>query len=98
MLSYLLAVLAAYRVARMLAMEEGPFGIFERVRSALGGDAQANWLGRGISCPLCLGFWCSLAMALLLAHQDPTMHRSEIVLAWLGIAGAQTLLHLWIEK
>lgn len=97
MLSYVLAVLASYRIARMLAMEEGPLELFARVRERFDSD-QKTWLGRGLNCPLCLGFWVSLAMALLLAHQDPTMHRSEIVLAWLGIAGAQTLLHLWIEK
>lgn len=97
MIDYVLAVLAAYRVARMLAMEEGPFELFARVRERFDPE-QATWLGRGLSCPLCIGFWCSLAMALLLAHQNPAMHRSEILLAWLAIAGAQTLLHLWIEK
>lgn len=97
MISYLLAILASYRLARMLAMEEGPLEIFARVRNRFDPE-QATWLGRGLNCPLCLGFWCSLVMALLLAHQDATMHRSETLLAWLAIAGGQTLLHLWAEK
>lgn len=97
MLSYILAVLAAYRIARMLAMEEGPLELFARVRDRFDPE-QKTWLGRGLNCPLCIGMYVSLAMALLLAHQDPTMHRSETVLAWLGIAGGQTLLHLWAEK
>lgn len=87
-------ILASYRVARMLGMEEGPFGLFERARARLGGEEQATWLGRGISCPLCIGLYASFVIALLL----PAASVPVFILNWLAIAGGMTVLHLWIER
>lgn len=98
MIYLILAILATYRVARMLAIEDGAFDLFAKWRAlADPQSAQETWYARGVNCPLCLGFWVALLFALLLAHQDPAMGRSEIILAWLGIAGAQTLLHVLAE-
>ncbi len=79
----LLSVLAVYRISRMLALEEGPFSVFARARSAVGGDTQETWLGRGVNCPLCLGFWIAGLLTLLL---------KEDALFWLGIAGGAAFL------
>lgn len=87
-------ILASYRVARMLAVEEGPFALFERVRARLGGEEQATWLGRGVACPLCIGFYISFVMALLV----PAVSIQAFVLDWLAVAGGMTILHLWIER
>jgi hypothetical protein len=65
MLEYALAILGAWRLAHMLALEEGPGGVFHLVRERF--DAkQETWLGRGLNCPLCIGFWCSYAIAWLM--------------------------------
>lgn len=98
MIYWILAILASYRVARMIALEDGAFDVFTNIRGKLESWNSEHWITRGLNCPLCIGFWASLAFALVLAHQDSAMGRSEILLAWLGIAGAQTILHLLIEK
>lgn len=85
--------LASFRLARMLALEEGPGGVFDRVRGRCD-PQQTTWLGRGLNCPLCVGFWTSLLMAVLLWDGS----QRKLILNWWGMAGAQSLLHLWIEK
>jgi hypothetical protein len=60
----LLAILAVYRVAFLIAYEEGPFALAERLRSWVvqrwGGK---SWQGRGIACPLCISFWLAFLTA-----------------------------------
>lgn len=92
---FLLSVFAVYRLARMAAMEEGPFDLFVRVRGRIDPE-QATWIGRGINCALCLGFWISLIFAV--ATNWSHVLALPTLLDWLAIAGAQTVLHLWIEK
>lgn len=91
----ILAILAVYRLARMLAQEEGPFDVFYRIRGRIDPE-QKTWIGRGINCALCLGFWLSLIFSIAL-------HRKKVkapptLLDWFAIAGGQAALHLWIEK
>lgn len=76
-LAFLLAVLAVWRVAHMVAREDGPADAFARWRNAIG---QSSWIGRGFHCVLCLSFWLALPAAL---YVDP----DRWPLGWLGIAG-----------
>lgn len=96
MLNLILAVLATYRLALMIATEEGAFGVFAFIRGRIDPD-QETWIGRGLNCPLCIGFWVALGITLLLAHHFP-MSETEIVLHWLGIAGGAVVLHKWLER
>lgn len=89
LITFILAVFATYRVARMVALEEGPGAIFEDMRNFYLTD---DWIGRGIRCPLCLGFWFAaipagtIGMALGLPWwQFAGLH--------LAIAGGQAVLH-----
>ena len=86
--SIILAILATYRIARMLAMEEGAFEIFSKIRKYLGGDEQDTWIGRGINCPLCCGMYVALVFALII---HPSLDLN-LFLIWLAIAGGQTFL------
>src|SRR5262245_51266505 len=88
-LALILAALATYRLARMVTQEEGPLDIFVKLRGAIDPD-QKTWLGRGINCALCVGFWVSLGVAFLLAPFD-----WSLLLIWWGIAGAQILIQKW---
>lgn len=56
-----IAALASYRAARMVAMEDGPFDLFSRLRDRVD-PKQDTWIGRGINCPLCVGMYTSLVM------------------------------------
>lgn len=84
-----LAALAVYRAARMLALEEGPLALFDRWRDLFQAD---NWLGRGVRCPLCVGFWLALPVSLGVLWIDATLPPLAWPLAWLGIAGAAAAL------
>ena len=83
MISFIVATFATYRLAHMLAFEEGPFEVCTRIRNL---HTQDDWIGRGLRCPLCLGFWVALVLAWIVAPADAAW------LWWLGIAGAQTAL------
>lgn len=93
-LALALAVLAVYRAAQFIAFDEGPWSIGYSIRDFAGGyDLDENTgepktvVGRMIICPYCLGVWFALPGAALyfLSGFWPV----ALVLAWLGIAGAQ---------
>jgi hypothetical protein len=56
-----LLAFAAYRLARMLVSEGGPFDIFDRIR------AVANHIGAGslLDCIFCTSVWTSMLMLVL---------------------------------
>lgn len=81
-----LATLATYRIARMIAMEDGPLDVFSLMREKIG---QATWVGRGLHCVLCISAWLSWLVVLLL----PLGSLSEYILTALGIAGAVVIIH-----
>lgn len=81
-----LAILATYRVSRMMALEDGPFDVFSWLRDKV---SQRSWIGRGLACTLCLSFWLAWLSASLLPH----LSWSEYLLASLGIAGGVVVIH-----
>jgi len=85
-IEFIIAALAVYRVARMIALEDGLFDVFARSRGWVIGKfahfEQSHWVARGVQCPLCIGFWLALLGAVIINHWE----------WWLAIAGAQTLL------
>lgn len=52
----IVAALATYRIARLVAQEEGPFELAQKLRNVADPD-QATWIGRGLQCPWCISFW-----------------------------------------
>lgn len=86
-LKLIMLALAAYRLARMFAMEDGPFDVFVRIRARFD-PLQTTWLGRGVNCPLCVGFWASLfALAVwFIPGVGP------IIVTWWAVAGLQTIV------
>lgn len=48
--------LATYRLTRLIAMEEGPLGLAQKLRNVADPD-QRSWIGRGLACPWCISFW-----------------------------------------
>lgn len=88
----LVSALAAYRMARMIFSETGPFAIFARMRRHID-PQQKTWIGVGLNCPYCLGLWSSLLFYWLLEYsQNTTAHFLVNVLA---IAGIQTIIQSW---
>lgn len=81
-----LATLATYRLSRMIAIEDGPADVFSLLRERV---SQRTWVGRGLACTLCVSFWLSWLVALLL----PWTSWQAYVLLSLAISGGVTVIH-----
>lgn len=84
-LSFVIVVLAVWRVSVIIAQDEGPFSVFERVRGRIDPN-QSTWLGRGVRCVGCVSFWVALVALILLDIPNP-------IWVWLGVAGGAMLIH-----
>lgn len=96
LLILIVSIPATYRVARLVAIDDGPFGIFDRLRSSLGRRAanapkHGVWwtLAEWANCPYCVGLWVALIPGFLTYGLN---WRSIAV--WLAIAGGQA----WMEN
>ena len=85
-LQLILAILAVYRVAHMIAKEDGPFDVLSRIRGRIDPE-QKGWVGRGINCAACLSFWLSLVVFAL----------GGSWLEWLAVAGGVLIIHLFFQ-
>lgn len=81
--AFVLGVLATWRVAHLLAHEDGPFDAVLRLRVALGNGV---W-GRLLDCFHCVSVWVAAPIALAVAR-GPV----EWLLAWLALSGSACLL------
>lgn len=88
LIAWALSVLAVYRTARMVAIEDGPGNMFMDVRGAL--LKAPAWVQKGVGCPLCLGFWFAAIPALALAWTFGLW--LWFFGLWLAIAGGQAFL------
>lgn len=79
---FVLAILAVYRVAHMIAKEDGPFDVLAWVRGKVDPDQKA-WIGRGLNCVACLSFYLSLVVFAL----------GGSWLDWLAVAGGVLVLY-----
>jgi hypothetical protein len=88
----IVSALAAYRMARMVVSETGPFAIFARMRRHID-PQQKTWIGIGLNCPYCIGLWSSLLFYCLLEYnQNKTAHFLISVLAIAGIQASHSKL------
>jgi len=83
MLSFVLAVLATWRVTHLLASEDGPGDLIFRFRRLLGD----SWVGKLMDCFHCLSLWIAVPAAWFVSHRPV-----ELVFAWLAISGGACLL------
>lgn len=90
----LITSFAAYRLARFVAIDYGPFDVFLRLRVwagayDYGADGRAvTALGRWIGCIHCVGPWAVVAVFLLAQFEEP--HKWITLLA---IAGMVEVMH-----
>ncbi len=77
------AVLATWRVAHLIAREDGPFDMVVWLRQRAG----TSVVGALMDCPYCLSLWIAMPFALLLARSPLAWS-----VAWLAISGGASLL------
>ena len=82
-LRIVLAVLATWRVAHLIAREDGPFDVVLRLRARTGSGA----LGRLMDCPYCSSIWVAAPWAVWIAHD-----KVEWIAVWLATSGGASLL------
>lgn len=85
-------VFATYRIARMVAHEEGPFEVFTRLRTLVVNKWPDTWLERGIFCALCVSFWAGFAVVAL-----SFAWWGQLLIYGLGLSGASVALTIKIE-
>ena len=94
---FLILSLTCYRLAQLIATDDGPLSIFGRLRQWIDRRAKAEqeqgkrliWQSAadGIHCPFCVGVWVAMPLALVMGGLD-----WYIPIYWLAIAGAQSFL------
>jgi Protein of unknown function (DUF1360) len=80
---FLLAVLATWRIAHLLASEDGPWDLVVRLRVRLGG----NFAGRLMDCFYCLSVWVAAPLAFFVCRRP-----LDLAVTWLALSGAACLL------
>jgi hypothetical protein len=85
-LRLVLAVLATWRLATLLARDDGPWEVVARLRAALG-DGQ---LGRLLDCFRCVSLAVAAPLALAVGRDA-----LECLLAWPALSGAACLIERW---
>jgi uncharacterized protein DUF1360 len=78
-----IAVLATWRLAHLIAREDGPVNVIVRLRARAG----ESMVGRLMDCPYCLSLWIAIPFAFSLARSVPAWFA-----AWLAISGGASLL------
>jgi len=79
---FALGALATWRVAHLIAREDGPADVVFRVRLALG----QGLLAQAMDCFHCVALWVAAPLALVIADSLTTW-----LAAWLALAGAASL-------
>ena len=81
--TFILGVLAVWRLTHLLNAEDGPLKIFARLREMVG----ASFVGELLDCFYCLSLWVAAPFAFLVAN-----HWQEGLLLWPALSGAAILL------
>jgi hypothetical protein len=83
---FLIAALATWRLAFLLARERGPWGIFVRLRDGV----RVGIAGELLKCVKCVGMWVAVPFAFFV-RGDWT----ELVVIWLALAGVTAVIDEW---
>ncbi|SAK90062.1 hypothetical protein AWB80_06372 [Caballeronia pedi] len=87
-LRFLMAALAAWRLASMLAKHDGPGRVLVRIRDA----AHLNIGDGGVACTKCIGVWVAIPFAWFVCNDI-----AGWIVAWLALAGATALIEDWLQ-
>lgn len=86
---FIVAVLATWRLARLVAREDGPFELIVKLRERAG----SGFAGQLMDCPYCLSLWIAIPFASTLADSALAW-----IAAWLAISGGASFLENLLER
>lgn len=87
--AFVLCTLAVWRIAHLIAHEDGPFDIVVRIRSKVG----HGFLGSLLDCFLCVSLWVAAPFAWLVATGW-----TDRIVAWLALSAAASILFLLTDR
>lgn len=91
---FIIIALAVYRLSRLISDEEGPWGIFNKIRALP--PEQSN-LRRGIECIMCVSVWVALPVAISLGVMGFVDLRFT-PFVWLALSAVTVLIRKWEQK
>ena len=94
-LTFVVAIMAAFRLAYAVAREEGPFSVFASLRGRVDPN-QEMWIGRGLNCGACISVWTSLFVVLAILYLP-----AEIVtpfVFWFAVACGALVLNKVVNR
>lgn len=98
-LSFLFAILATWRIARIVTKDT----VSDQARKIVGKQAAGKkqyspewYLAELINCQFCVGVWASILVAFLVSDHKKGV--KSYLLNFMAIAGGQNLLALWIDQ
>lgn len=83
-----LCSLAVFRLTELVAFDEGPFGVFRRIRNLFPQDSLIDQM---LECPYCGSVWWSLILSFFLLWIGAIQQWSAPVW-WLAIAGGAIVI------
>jgi Protein of unknown function (DUF1360) len=83
---FVIAALATWRLAFLLARERGPHGVFDWLRHRAG----RGLAGELLSCVKCTSFWIAIPFAFFVRGTW-----TEMVVIWLALAGMAAVIDEW---
>lgn len=98
-----LAIFTCYRLARLVAKDDGPMFLFEHIRQWVKAKADeesynlGKWhsLSEGLECPYCLGVWFSIPLLLFVIYP---MTITDLFMLLMTISGVQAWLWGVVNK
>ena len=91
-MKFALVILATYRAAQLIAVDDGPFEVFQRLRVWAGVRAHKNAAWKTFAdlvyCPYCVGVWLAALLSMYLRPRNFI----EWLVYWLATAGGQAAL------
>lgn len=95
---FVLAVLVCFRLAQLIALDDGPLDVCFRFR--VWSATKNAQLSKLVSCPYCIGFWFAFALTFTLTCPDLPIpiYARDLVLNGIAIAGGQAFLQGWIDR
>jgi hypothetical protein len=86
---FLIAALATWRLAFLLARERGPWDVFGGLRRA----ATRVGLGELLKCVKCVGLWAAVPFAFFVYGGG-----WDLLVTWLALAGVTALIDEWTRS
>lgn len=76
--------LAVFGISVTMSELHGPFAVCSKIRKFIWAKTNSEWIRDGIYCPICVSFWASIPMVVVVS---PHVTVNEFIGAWLSGVG-----------